>query len=436
MATQLWTLKQIYQNRSYWDDEWGASRHYIPSGISQDDLDQLKEAGHAPNHFLTPRHDETIAELKELAAKWTVEEAAAAFVASLWSAPVIWRSLLEGKLIAESMPEHEYAPYSSSSRTCQICGLDAGSPVDASLQWYWRMTSGTPLDGDPFGHLLALREMAAMGEAPKPNEYDRFAFRAMLTSFRSLPPKTRYSKVSPILKKEGILPTRSEYAYRDLLETLALTGLLDTEEYPGMATAFTSYRKRDERPNTRVEVQAPLAWWDSSMGINEKNLAKLFGHFDCSNVSLDDMPKPDPDKKETVVGAFENKKAPRAKTPKASSDAGKGEAEAGDVYALRVREGVWITAYCHEIKDKRARVEYMDGVFPEMPGKEDLQMSFRPRPDGRWQSWAIAMDATSWVRRVAREVPCPPSTLPEPDRVPFDNAKNLKFMASWCFTDL
>lgn len=168
---------------------------------------------------------------------------------------MIWRSLLTGKLIASSMPSHEHTPYPSSN-TCKICGLSVDQATDTTLQWYWRMTNGTPLDGDPFGCVLALRELATAQELPIPNEYDRWTFRAVLTVLRELPPKTRYSKAAVALKKERLLPTQKEYAYRDLLETLALIGILDTQEHPGMITEFTSYMQRDARPNVRVEVQA------------------------------------------------------------------------------------------------------------------------------------------------------------------------------------
>lgn len=431
---QLWLLKQVYHQSTIWDEELATSRHPIPTEISEADLEALKASGHSPNHFVSPQHEQTLTELRQLAEPWTLNQTAQAFVASLWSAPMIWRSLLTGKLIADAVPDHEFTPYPSSN-TCQVCGLNVAMAKDTSLEWYWRMTSGTPLDGDLFGHVLALQEMAGQ-ELPTPNEYDRWILRAILTVLRSLPANTRYSKAAQALKKARLLPTRSEYAYRDLLETLGLIGILDTTDYPGMATEFTSYQKRDQRPNIRVEVQAPLAWWDSSIGINETTLARIFGDFDLTNVPLDDRPQQLPDLKETILGAWEHKKKPRAKVPKASPDAGTGEVQAGDVYAIRVRDGVWITVYCHELLEKRVKVEYLDGVYQEMPAKTDLKMTFRPRKDGRWQCSVIAIDSTSWVRRVAREMPCPASQLPEPDRIPFHNAKDLKHMADWCFPEI
>ncbi|MNW28430.1 hypothetical protein D3C74_52560 [compost metagenome] len=311
---QLWLLKQVYHQSTIWDEELATSRHPIPTEISEADLEALKASGHSPNHFVSPQHEQTLTELRQLAKPWTLNQTAQAFVASLWSAPMIWRSLLTAKLIADAVPDHEFTPYPSSN-TCQICGLNVAMAKDTSLEWYWRMTSGTPLDGDLFGHVLALQEMAGQ-ELPTPNEYDRWILRAILTVLRSLPANTRYSKAAQALKKERLLPTRSEYAYRDLLETLGLIGILDTTDYPGMATEFTSYQKRDQRPNIRVEVQAPLAWWDSSIGINETTLARIFGDFDLTDVPLDDRPQQLPDLKETILGAWEHKKKATGKSAK------------------------------------------------------------------------------------------------------------------------
>ncbi|WP_128655311.1 hypothetical protein [Paenibacillus sp. 598K] len=435
VVSQLRILKQIYSESTTWDEEMGVSVHRIPSTVTAQELQALEQAGHAPNNWVYPAHDETLAELKRLVERWTLAEAADAFVASLWSAPMIWRALLPGKLLAEAMPEHAYEPYPSSA-TCQICGLADGGGVDASLQWYFRMIESTPLDGNPHGYVLALRELAAAGQVPQPTASDRYALRRLLTILRELPPKTRYSKIDPLLKKEALLPVRDKYPYRGLLETLGLIGVLDTEAYPGLATTFLPYRKRDERPNTRVEIQAPLAWWDSSVGINERTLAQLFGAYDLTEVSASDKPEPVPALAETVTGALASRKAPRAATPKASPDAGKGPVEAGDVYAVRIREGAWVTVYCHEVKDNRARVEYMDGIYADMPSKAELSQTFRPRRDGRWQCRSASIDSTSWVRRIARGIACPQSELPEPDRFPFHGAKDLAHMANWCFPEL
>ena len=434
---QLFLLKQIYDLDSYYDDEEDLHLHRIPAGMSQKDLRVLVECGRSPNAMERPGHDAVLEEFRQLAKKWSVAQASAAFVAGLWSAPFYWRAALTGKLIAAAMPKHSYTPYSSSSPVCAICGFHERA-VDTTLAWYRLAHSGTPLDGEPFGHVIALREMARERHRPAPNEYDRWTFRAILTVLRGLPPGTRYAKARDALHREKLLPTKNKWAYGSLLETMGLIGLLDTQEHPGMATTFTTYRQRDERPDVRVEVQAPLAWWDSSCGVNEAVLKNVFSEFDCSSVSLDTRPDPVPPLVETTTGGLEKMRVPRPKAPKTSETAGKGPVQAGDVYAIRIRDGVWVTAYCHEVRAAhvpQARMEYLDGVYDHMPAPEELVLAYRGREDGRWQSWAASMDSTSWVRRIARNIPPPKTSEPEPDRIPGGGAKDLKTLAGWCFPE-
>lgn len=434
IGDQLWLLKQIYQNENrYYGGEKGQHLYRIPSGIPAEELRRMEACGRTPNRMLLPEHDEILRELSVLSDGWTLAEAADAFLAGLWSAPFLWKCALPAKVMATVMPPHEHTPYAGSADTCMICGFRKRA-VDITLSWYERMTGGTPLDGEPAGYVLALREMAQL-ERPVPTEYDIWTFRAILTVIRSMPPGTRYGRVRDALCRERLLPTADRRLYGSLLETLALIGILDTGEYPGMAKEFTTYAKRDMRPSVRVEVQAPLAWWDSSVGINEENLKMLFPETDCSPVSLENRPAAIPPPDRTLTGKLEKKRLPRQRIPK-SPDAGSGAAEAGDVYAVRIRDGVWVTVYCHRIEGKYAVVEYLDGVFAQMPSKSRLKQTVRPRGTGRWQTRTSGIDRTPGIRRIARKMPVPVSDLPEPDRSSFSTAADLKRLAHWCFREL
>jgi hypothetical protein len=189
----------------------------------------------------------------------------------------------------------------------------------------------------------------------------------------------------------------------------------------------------------RVEVQAPLAWWDSSYGVCRNVAEKAFGHLRLERIDLSRRPPTHPSLAETPTGALARRRPPRAAAPKTPA-AGKGPAAAGDIYAIRIREGVWVTAYCHETglrgKNVHARMEYLDGIYTGMPTARELKLRYRGREDGRWQHWSASIDSTPWVRRVARGVPAPRTDAPEPDRIPGGGAKELKYLADWCFPEL
>lgn len=432
---QLWLLRQIYKNENrFYDQEKKTNLYKIPSGISDKQLSFLEKAGRLPGQIIFPDHNEIIRELHRLADIWTLHDAANAFVAGLWSAPFLWQCALPAKLLSLVIPPHEHTPYGNSVGTCAVCGFKDGA-IDQVYLWSQRMTVGAPLDGEPVGYVMALREMEKMGKPPVPTEYDLWTFRAILTVIRQMPPKSRYSKVRDVLHREKLLPASSKYKCSSLLEILALTGILDTEAYPGMATEFTTYRKRDERPNVRVEVQAPLAWWDSSVGINEGNLQKLFGWMDCSSVSLTECPEEMPKRQQTLAEALERKRPPRLVIPK-SPDAGTGPAQGGDVYGIRIRDDVWVTVYCHRIEGRYAVVEYLEGVFDKMPMKDQIKHSLRLRSGRRWQSKVSGIDRTTGVKRIARNIQPPVTELPEPERISFSAADNLGHLAWWCFGKL
>ena len=381
---QLWLLKQIYQGENaYYDREKALHLYHIPANLSAHQLEALKQAGRLPNQMYLPRHDEIWDIFYTMADAWTLPQAADAFIAGLWSAPFLWQSALNAKLLSLATPRHAFTPYKGSAHTCVICGFQ-DKAVDPALLWFNRMTGGVPLDGDPTGYVFALREMAECGEKPTPTAYDLWTFRAILTVIRTMPPKTRYSKIRDALHKEKLLPASLKGTVCSLLEALALAGILDTPEHPGMATRFTTYQERDIRPSLRVEVQAPLAWWDTSAGINEAALRTIFGDRDYSSVSLTHRPTPDLPLSQTITGCLKGQKNPAKRLP-SSPDAGKGPIQAKDVYAIRIRENLWITVYCHRVEGIYGVMEYLTASFPKCPGNPKSSLPTVPAPaeDGR-----------------------------------------------------
>jgi hypothetical protein len=199
LMEQLFAIKQIITlGGPYYDKETRRSMHRIPPSLDAGALKALDEAGRAVNTFESFGHDEAVAELKSLAAEWSIEEAADAFAASLWSAPWIWRAALTGKALGDAIPVHPFEPFSeSSSDTCGICGF-MKEPVDKTMAWYFGMTEGSPYDGCVCEHVILLREMKKLRResgTPSPTKYDLWTLAAVFDLIGRLPPKTRRESI-------------------------------------------------------------------------------------------------------------------------------------------------------------------------------------------------------------------------------------------------
>jgi hypothetical protein len=323
LLNQLYLLKRICE----------ASQKPEKIMSSLTDKEKVMLLDKEPTKLTRIAHDEVIQKLKEIAANWTLEEAANAFIASFWSAPAIWRGLLIGKLLGDNIPLHKIEGYGGEINTCKICGIQEENTIDEARIFYSSMMGRTPLDGVPKDYLIILKELERE-TAPKPTKYDCYVFYNMLQVINNTKDKTRYSVLKKELKKQELLILNTDRTYVRLLEDLGLIGLLDTPNYPGLATQFTTYFYRDQRPSVRTEVQAPLAWWDSTIGINLDTLERLFGHLDF-DFDAHSVVNPEPKREETILWKVARKNTkPKQKFIKTPISAGTGPVIAGDVYAI------------------------------------------------------------------------------------------------------
>lgn len=399
--------------------------------------DALTSAGLDPAATSHLDHAATLDLLHQGAAAWTRTSAASAFTAALWSAPAAWRSALPGVLLAEAMPAHPFAPWSAASPTvCEVCGY-RDEPVHLLTSWALRLTGGTPLDGDPTGYAATLDWCGT--ERPQPTDYDRWALAAVFAVIRSLPVATRYSAAAKAITGARIL--RGRWAARDVLEALALVGVLAPPDRPGLSERFTTYRERDQRPTVRVEVQAPLAWWNTDVGdggIRTDIAEELFGDLGLPTVDLEGpRPTPTPPEKQTLDGGLAARvRALTPRQPRASASVGSGPVAPGDVWAIRLEPGRWVTAYVHEVRERErpyAHAEYLLGVHEAQPGVADVTLRVAPRLDGRAPQWVHSLETTPWVRRIAQGVPPPDADEPRPSDGSWQSGRHFKELSGWYF---
>jgi len=362
-------------------------------------------------------------------------------VAGLWSAPAAWRCPLPGLLLAQSLPDHQYTtPSESESAVCAVCGfrMEIAQTIE---EWAYRLTDGTPLDGVPTGYAQALGWLGHLDvERPTPSVYDRWALGAIVAVLRGLPDGTRHAAAGKAIAAAKIL--RGPRTPGRVLEDLALIGVLAPADRPGLAERFTSYVERDLRPSGRVEVQAPLAWWSTSVGdhgVRRDVWDQLFVGLEIPEVDLDGpRPTPTPTAKETLDGALAARvRAFTPKEPKGVPSTGDGPVAPGDVWAVRLDPDRWITVHVHDVCEIDGRAyalaEYLSGVFQRQPTAAEISNQVQPRADGRWATWVHSLEKTSWVRRIAQASPPPFGEGSLPERPTRGSANDLRHLAGWCF---
>jgi hypothetical protein len=419
-------LRRVYASENgFWDPTGnGRHAHRIPSTFTDAEHELLADHDLVPNTFVELGHDETIRTLRDVARTIEVQAAANAFVASFTSADVSWLPVLPALALGLAMPEHSLDPMNGGS--CKVCFYSPHA-VDRTITRYFQHRQGAPWGASaPLQAVMTLELATARlaGEWPKPLPHDIWAFHQLLDCVTALPPASRYSKARTAVRNLGLLQANTVTRCESLLEALSFIGILANADHPGLFTRFTTAVKRDRRPNVRVEVPAPLAWWSAADGVNAEIVQQLFGHLQ--------RPATQP---ESLV-------APPTKRVGTRASQVRKEVLAGDVYAVRFREDLWGAVYCHEALDDkrgipRGRVEFLDFVAESAPTAESLEhVGFRDRANGeRWQCWCRSLTNTSWVKRVATEFRAPPHDQPTPDRIPYNAASELKFLATWNFPD-
>lgn len=216
-------------------------------------------------------HDETISRLRAVAARLSPRVVADAFLSSLSTRRLDWRSALGSYSVAHGMPDHEQTP---GERQCQICGLYAVErEQDMNVLNFERFKWGGVRHTDAVYALLYL-ELLLEDPASSPTTDDCQIFGDIVAAIAAVPPTVTSAALQ--LHLAGIF--KSNKSERDqLIAILGLAGVLATSDHPGFTDQFVPYARRT-LPNRRfVDMAYPACWWRGDDGVNAQQVKKLFG---------------------------------------------------------------------------------------------------------------------------------------------------------------
>ena len=259
---------------TYWSSKgWKCARqlNWIPQTLPEDLEYAISQGVMFPVRCMG--HDEVQERLFELRAQISPLEVGSAFVATLSSSNIAFRSALGSYSVFLRMPLHRYSP-SGRGGSCDICGLyESSEQQDLNVLSFERWKWGGTRHADPFYGAFDLERFTCEHVAP-PTEEDRTALNAILDCVESMPAGAKLSDLLAAIKP--IVPGNTSLR-RKVISILGFAGVLRIPGYTGFFSEFTPAVDRKETPWYKDDWAYPIRWWRGGNGLNHEAISFWFG---------------------------------------------------------------------------------------------------------------------------------------------------------------
>lgn len=255
--------------KSYWSASgWKADGDRIPSPL---DFEYAKSKG-VMFDPVTLDHDLAIVQVVELVAKLNRRRVADAFLASLSTRRLDWRSALGSFSVFQHIQAHAPA---KEAHHCRICGFHLSSVKhDLNVLNFERFKWGG-VRHDQVVYAAMDLSLFLKESVPEPVAADIEIFRSIVAAIDGAPlsisSANLHSRFAKVLK--------SNKSERDVLVAiLGFCGVLETPACSGYSSNFVPVGERRLPDRRFVDMPYPVCWWQGDIGINQKWLLEYFGH--------------------------------------------------------------------------------------------------------------------------------------------------------------
>lgn len=200
------------------------------------------------------------------------QRVADAFLASLSTRRLDWRSALGSYAVFQHVPSHEVILH---EKYCRVCGhYPASMTQDFNVLNFERHKWGGVRHDQPCYAAMDLG-LFLKESIPAPSAEDIRIFRSMLAAIRNAPARTTGATLQAVFGS----PLKSNKAERDaVVALLGFCGILATPEHPGFSDQFVAVGDRVS-PNWHfADMKYPACWWRGENGVDEARLLAYFGH--------------------------------------------------------------------------------------------------------------------------------------------------------------
>lgn len=263
--------------------------------ISEDEMTIAKEQGYLFDYPKYETHSDMLQRLQSILEQIDPKDIANAFLFSLSTRRLEYRSALGSYYYAMAIPEHEFMKsynetLAIASNHCYFCGWSAWKEVPNKFDEkygynfnnYKRYKYGGSVIGD-INLNYAIFDLEQFIKLPKvkPVDEDKRIFAKILSCMECLESSDKVGKLRDIIRKTKIFKTNKD-EISVLLGELGICGILASDDFPAYDVYFADEYERGPVEH-KNDFAYPVNRWHARDGINSKKLIEVFGEnfYDC-----------------------------------------------------------------------------------------------------------------------------------------------------------
>lgn len=214
-------------------------------------------------------HDEVCRRIKTAVARIEKKDVVNAFLYSLGTRQLEYRSFLSSYCIGKALPEHHFMPSPApNEQICAVCGLhtyEFEEPIEFNTINYFKYK-----DGPCFDNLIqVLFDLEQFPKLPpvQPDENDYKILSELKKAIETAEPNDR---VAQLRKKISKIFKSNDEERLGVLEILGVIGILHDDQHFGYKDQYVTYPEREHRPIRNDDVGYPARWWQGKFGIDSE----------------------------------------------------------------------------------------------------------------------------------------------------------------------
>lgn len=220
-------------------------------------------------------HNEICKRIKTAVEKIEKQNVVNAFIYSLSTKQLEYRSFLSSYCIGKSLTEHDFTSSPKPNETiCAVCGLrtcEFEKPIEFNTINYFKYKYGSCTD-NLISVLFDLEQFPKFSIV-KPNNNDYKILSELKKTIERADPNDRIAQLKKNISKT--LKSNDEERL-GLLEIFGIIGILHDDKHFGYAEKYATYSVREHRPIKNDDVGYPARWWQGKFGIDNKKWSYWF----------------------------------------------------------------------------------------------------------------------------------------------------------------